>query len=72
MKKQDWIISITDVEAVTDTQEPYLSLKINDKWAYIPRRQTFTIIMNGCLSLVGDPRKLKTSNLFYFDLEPLP
>ena len=67
MKKQDWITSITDVEAVTDTQEPYLLLRINGRWARIPERQTFTAIKNGCVSVAGDLGKVEPKDRFYFN-----
>ena len=66
MKKQDWIKSITDIELVDNTQEPFLRMKINGKWAKVPQKQTFTAIKNGCVCIVSDFGNLKPKDRSYF------
>ena len=65
-KQQEWIKTISDVRVISVDQEPYISLKINGKWAQIPKTQKFTAIKNGCVSVIGDFRKLAPKDQFYF------
>lgn len=67
LKNQDWVKTISDVKVVSAIQEPYLSLKINEKGARIYQSQKFTALMNGCLCVIGDTDKLKPKDQFYFE-----
>ena len=66
-KQQEWIKTISDIQLVDNLQEPYLLMKINDRWANIPQRQTFTVILNGCVSVATDLSKVKAKDRSYFD-----
>ena len=65
LKNQEWIKSITDVKKIAIDQEPYLSLKINGKWAIIFKTQKYSALMNGILAVIGDTDKLSVKDQFY-------
>ena len=67
LKNQEWIKSITDVEKIAVDQEPYLSLKINGKWAIIHQTQKYSAVINGILAVIGDTDKLSVKDQFYFE-----
>ena len=67
LKNQNWIKSITDVKKIAIDQEPYLSLKINGKWAIIFKTQKYSAVMNGILAVIGDTDKLSVKDQFYFE-----
>ena len=67
LKNQEWIKSITDVKKIAVDQEPYLSLKINGKWAIIFKTQKYSAVMNGILAVIGDTDKLSVKDQFYFE-----
>ena len=67
LKNQEWIKSITDAKKIAVDQEPYLSLKINGKWAIIHQTQKYTALMNGCCAVIGDTDKLSVKDQFYFE-----
>lgn len=72
MKHQDWIKSISDIEVVRDTQEPWMVLKINGKLANIAHKQNYTAIRNGCLAVVGDIRlEAKDRSYFQKNMPPI-
>lgn len=66
MKKQEWIKSITDIELADNLQEPFLRMKINEKWATVPQKQNFTAMLNGCVCISGDFLNLEPKDRFYF------
>ena len=65
-KQQEWIKTISDVRVISVDQEPYISLKINGKWAQIHKTQKFTAIKNGWVSIIGDFDKLAPKDRSYF------
>ena len=67
LKNQNWIKSIKDVKKIAIDQEPYLSLKINGKWAIIFKTQKYSALMNGILAVIGDTDKLSVKDQFYFE-----
>ena len=67
MKKQDWIKTISDIKLIDNLQEPFLRMKINEKWAKVPQKQTFTTMLNGCVCIVGDFGNLEPKDRSYFD-----
>ena len=66
-KQQDWIKTISDIKVVRNIQEPYILVKINNRWANISQRQTFTVILNGCVSVATDLSKVQAKDRSYFD-----
>ena len=66
-KQQDWIKTISDIKVVRNIQEPYILLKINNRWANISQRQTFTVILNGCVSVATDRSRVQAKDRSYFN-----